>query len=196
MQKIVQNVNQLVHIIQSVDTHKIRIIGISGFGGSGKSTLSHQLAPLLPHAEIISFDDFIIDSTDTKLDGWANFDRNRLIDQVLIPITNDIQVSYNVFDWKKNNSVGKRTLQNGTKTFIIEGVGLFHPLLMRYFSSSIWVDISLNTATQQGVARDHKLGIENQGSWDNVWRPNEELFVSMYHPQDVATILFRQDSEM
>lgn len=67
-------------------TPKSIVIGIEGFGGSGKSTVAAKLAELLGSAYVIGIDDFIVKEkvNEPSWDKGA-FDRDRLEKQVLIP---------------------------------------------------------------------------------------------------------------
>lgn len=62
------------------------IIGVEGFGGSGKTTLSKQLMDAFSNAYTIHLDDFIVKSR-LKEPAWDTsvFDHARLERQVLKP---------------------------------------------------------------------------------------------------------------
>ncbi len=75
------SLSELVRTI--AEMRKPAIIAVSGYGGSGKTSLAHALQERLDSAGVISMDDFII--KDKMLHGsWTKaFDRQRLKAHVL-----------------------------------------------------------------------------------------------------------------
>ena len=88
-------------IKQSAKTQKPIIVGIEGFGGSGKTTLANKLSSALGNAYVVNIDGFIVKEklTEPSWDKGA-FDRDRLERQVLIPAANGHPISYQELIWE------------------------------------------------------------------------------------------------
>ncbi len=75
----ITSVNKLVEAIRErTQVAPYFIIAISGFGGSGKSTLSKQLAQILNDTTIISVDDFSLHRQAARTQAWESLDWDRL----------------------------------------------------------------------------------------------------------------------
>ncbi|MGA7607456.1 MAG: hypothetical protein WCA79_16180 [Anaerolineales bacterium] len=70
---------------------KTFLIGIDGVGGAGKTTLSEYLKENLAGVSIVQLDDFY--SPELK-----RADRNRVLEQVLLPLENNADAKYQIFD--------------------------------------------------------------------------------------------------
>ena len=135
------------------------IIAISGFGGAGKSTFANSLGNEMD-IPIIRVDSFFLGFDITNYSKWKCFDFARLENEVCLPLLKgNKQISYSEFDWE-NNSSGKMNKIVHRGKIIIEGVGLFRPELINYFSHDQY--------------------------WDGIWRRNDEEYWSIYKPKEIA----------
>ncbi len=127
-------------IIEKVNTlPKPIIIGVSGFGGSGKSTFALELGKKV-QAPVIGVDSFFKSNAHAGCNFWDVVDFERLRKEVLEPFGLGGQdITYRNFDWATNR-LGKEVHLSHNGIVIIEGVGLFRPALMKYFSCTIWID--------------------------------------------------------
>lgn len=157
------------------------LITVSGFGGSGKSTLSQKLKENLKEAEIISIDDFIIDRLSQRSDDWLGFDRERFRTQILKPAVNGFPFVWDEYNWKENKIIGKKKIDILPKYLILEGCSLLHPNLMSYYDFAIWIDMPLKKATERGAARDRSWGLDHDDLWKKLWMANELDFFNKYH---------------
>lgn len=157
------------------------VIGISGYGGSGKSTLARALSGALD-ACVVSIDEFGTAGAMQRSSDWSGLDRQRLIDQVLAPIrTGARTIGYDSCDdwrtWHTNRV--ERTVGN---VLILEGIGIFHPTLLPFLDHTIWLDVDLDTATAQGIARAQSRGQSEEHAWREIWAPNERDFDRRFTP--------------
>ena len=163
-----------------------KIIGVSGFGGSGKSSLAREIGQVLD-ASVIGVDSFQKNRIDNEYSLWGIMDYSRLEREVLIPfLSGATTIQYGHFDWVENNIEEMREVSNAD-TLIIEGVGLFRPELMKYFSYTIWVDCPLEESIARGKKRDREEHHNPQDElWDAIWRKNDTQYYETYKPQEVA----------
>lgn len=167
------------------------IIAVSGFGGSGKSTLAQKLKEKLSDAEIVSIDDFIIDRLSQRSADWIGFDWERYINQILVPTINGKSLVWDEYNWKENKIIRIKRIDKLPKYLIVEGCGLLRPDLVQYYDFSIWIDMPLDLATERGAARDRGWGLDHDNLWNNLWKPNEEDFFNKYHPEKLASFVYK-----
>jgi uridine kinase len=165
---------------------KPAIIAVSGFGGSGKSTLANQIAQLL-HAPVICIDSFIKQDKPEIYKNWEIMDYDRFKDDVLMPFykgQNPITFAHTRWDTDKEHH---QISINHNGILVIEGVGLFQPTLMTYYSYSIWVDVPLEEAARRGKKRDRETYNRPQDEkWDGLWKDNDRQFYEKYQPNLLA----------
>jgi len=103
-------------IAASTPVNGIRIVGVDGPSGSGKSWLAARLSAALS-APIIEIDDFV--SWDSFAGWWPRFDA-----QVLTPLLDGRDAVYQARDWTDwyGSSLGGWKTQTWTSTLIVEGV--------------------------------------------------------------------------
>src|SRR5579863_3054482 len=128
------------------------IIAISGFGGSGKTTLAAKLKEALGNAQIVSIDSFSTHEWHRSAD-WDNFDRERFTREVLEPTrANNFPLSFVHEPWPGNP---EETITIPTAGYlIVEGCSIFHPDLLEYYDLKIWINCPLETATKRAMWRD------------------------------------------
>jgi uridine kinase len=167
------------------------VVGISGFGGAGKSTLADALAAVIPGAGVVPGDEFMIARPcATRSDDWSCIDRPRLQSQVLGPAQRGEVVRFQVFDWE-SQALGPWVSLDGATAVIVEGLGLFHPELVSFFDLRVWVDVDLATATAQGLWRDtHVWNNPERELWEDVWEPNDADFFRRFRPDRAADVLY------
>lgn len=165
------------------------IIAVSGFGGAGKSTVANKLAATLL-APVVCVDQFGIDRTIEDYTHWKGMDFERLEKEILIPFyKGENPVSYGHWDHGVNDIV-KNVEVPHSGILIIEGVGLFRPELLKYFSYKIWIDCPQDIANARGKKRDREVHKNPQDEkWDGPWKRNDEEYFNTYKPKDVADFI-------
>ena len=139
------------------------VIGISGYGGSGKSTFARDLSSQILDSFVIGVDQYYVLEKDALDDNWDCFDRSLMRGEV-------------------QRHLGR------AKLIICEGVGIFHPDTADQFSIRIWVDLDLETATSRGMKRDREVQGQNHDHlWREIWEPNERRFEAKHDPRSKAT---------
>ena len=146
----------------------IRIVGIDGPSGSGKSHLARGLADVLK-APIIEVDDFV--SWDDFAGWWPRFDT-----QVFTPLLRGEDAHYQARDWTNwyGNTLGGWKTQPWTPTMIFEGVTCTRRETIGRLAYTIWVEAPAPMRLARGLARDRSFaGAERL--WQK-WMAEEEQF--------------------
>ncbi len=166
---------------------KPTLIGVSGFGGSGKSSIAKKLGELL-NAPVVGVDSFQKKGAfDTSYSLWNIMDYARLEKEICIPfLRKDKAIRYEHFNAKDEMISETREIQNNG-ILIIEGVGLFRPELAKYFTVKIWVDCPIEEAIARGKKRDREeYGNPTDELWDGVWRKNDLEYYETFKPAELA----------
>jgi uridine kinase len=170
--------------------HDRRItIGVSGYGGAGKSTIARRLEALLPQSYRLRGDDFLDPArSHLRSRDWNGFERERLVDTVLRPFRDGRPCTFRRFDWSAGY-LGPSEKLPETPIMIVDAVGLFHPITQPFIDLAVWVDVDAATAMARGKQRDRELGRDHDHLWDGVWAPNDADFDECFAPRDRADIL-------
>ncbi len=173
-------------ILNSSNGHRPVLIGVEGFGGSGKTTFAEKLKEALGSAYIINIDDFIIKDK-LALPSWDKgaFDRKRLEKQVLIPAAGGKTIRYQKLIWETDTLNEPSTVPE-VDYLIVEGISSYHPDIAHHYDYKIWVDTPIDVAKARGKARD--AGNENADKWD-MWANNDLIYQQKYHPEQRADFI-------
>ena len=179
------NLEQLVRSFSSIPKkQKTFLIGIDGCGGSGKSTLANKLKKDCSDVTIVHMDDFYLPSSqrikahpDKKPIG-ADFDWERMLKDVIEPLSRNKEGCYQRYDWKKDNLSEWHTVPVGG-IVIIEGVYSLRNELVDEYDYTIWVDCPRGTRLSRGLERD---GEGARDMWENNWMISEDLYVEEHKP--------------
>lgn len=155
------------------------VIAIDGRCGAGKSTLAACLADALS-ATVIHADDFFLrpeQRTEARFaEPGGNMDRERLMEEVLIPLSHGIPFTYRPFDCHT------LALKAPVEVFpspitVVEGSYTCHPELWKYYDLHIFMDIDPQTQLSRIEARS---GSDAVRRFAERWIPLEERYFSAY----------------
>ncbi|XIG78162.1 hypothetical protein C1N81_36325 [Streptomyces sp. SGAir0957] len=139
----------------------VRLVGIDGHAGSGKSTFAARLAEALGGAPVLRLDDI---ASHDALFAWTD----RLREQVLTPLSRGDAAHYESYDWHARRFGAVRELPPAG-VILVEGVGAGRRALRPSLARLVWMDLPRETAWARGRARD---GAAQEGFWDG-WIPAE-----------------------
>ncbi|MEU6394423.1 AAA family ATPase [Streptomyces sp. NPDC046939] len=139
----------------------VRLVGIDGHAGSGKSTFATRLAEALGGAPVLRLDDL---ASHDALFAWTD----RLREQVLVPLSRGDAAHYETYDWHARRFDAVRVLAPAD-VVLVEGVGAGRRALRPSLARLLWMDMPPETAWARGRARD---GAAQESFWDG-WIPAE-----------------------
>ncbi|MEV5355908.1 hypothetical protein [Streptomyces sp. NPDC052693] len=158
----------------------VRLVGIDGHAGSGKTTFSGELARALGGAPVLRLDD--IASHDALFD-WTG----RLLEQVIEPLARGRTAHYSPYDWRARRFGPPRPLPPAP-VLLLEGVGAGRRALRPRLALLLWLDLPREEAWARGRFRD---GEEQREFW-NGWVPAERRHFAEDPSRPFADVLVRQ----
>ncbi len=171
-------IDNLLLKINDLPKKETLLIAVDGRGGSGKSTLAQHLLQKLPNSIIIHVDDIVYPMDKEH--------RQRLRDLVIIPLKNNKQGKYQIYDHKIQKFTDWREIQPG-HIIIIDGVSTLHDDLYKYFDFKIWIECPAEIGLKRGTARELiKQGVDTSRQWIEKYLPEEEKYVKEQKPKEKA----------
>ncbi|MGK5691856.1 uridine kinase family protein [Streptomyces sp. URMC 128] len=158
----------------------VRLIGVDGHAGSGKTTFAGQLAVALGGAPVLRLDDI---ATHDELFDWTG----RLLDQVIAPLAQGRTARYAPYDWRARRFGAPRPLPPAP-VVLVEGVGAGRRALRPHLALLLWMELPREEAWARGRSRD---GEEQREFWD-AWVPAERRHFAEDPSRPFADLLVRQ----
>ncbi|MGR6969169.1 uridine kinase family protein [Streptomyces cynarae] len=145
----------------------VRLVGVDGHAGSGKSTFAAHLAAALGGAPVLHLDDI---ATHEELFSWTD----RLLREVIEPLGHGRTAHYRPYDWHARRFGPARALPPAP-VILIEGVGAGRRALRPHLARLLWMDLAREEAWTRGRARD---GEEQRAFWDGWVEAERRHFVA------------------
>lgn len=161
----------------------VRLVGIDGHAGSGKSTFAARLAEALGGAPVLRLDDI---ASHDALFAWTD----RLRTQVLAPLSRGATARYETYDWNARRFTAERELPPAD-VVLVEGVGAGRAEVRPELALLVWLDMPEETAWARGRARD---GEAQRTFWDG-WIPAERRHFKENPSLPFAHLLVRECPE-
>ncbi|MFD7437114.1 uridine kinase [Streptomyces sp. NPDC059861] len=133
----------------------VRLIGVDGHAGSGKTTFAGQLADALGGAPVLHLDDI---ASHDELFAWTE----RLVDQVIEPFGRGETAHYTPYDWRARRFGPPRPLPPAP-VVLLDGVGAGRRALRPCLAHLLWLEFPHEDAWARGQLRD---GEEQREFWD------------------------------
>lgn len=157
------------------------IIGVDGCGGAGKSTFAGVLSELLNDCAVIHTDDFA--SWEVPLDWYP-----RLLEQVLVPLSENLPARFQRYDWPTSRLAEWRTVF--PQPFVVmEGVSATREEFKPFLAFSIYVETDRETCLGRGLRRD---GEETKQKWLG-WMRHEDAYLERDDPISSADLIISGD---
>ncbi|MFD9006626.1 uridine kinase [Streptomyces sp. NPDC059582] len=158
----------------------VRLIGIDGHAGSGKSTFAGQLADALGGAPVLHLDDI---AGHDELFAWTG----RLAAQVIEPLSRGETARYTPYDWHARRFGPPRPLPPAP-VILVEGVGAGRRALRPWLAHLLWMELPREESWARGRSRD---GEEQRNFWDG-WVRAERRHFAEDPSRPFADLLVRQ----
>lgn len=157
---------------------RVRLIGIDGCGGAGKTTFATRLSHLLGDVPIVHTDDFA--SHDVPLEWWPTMLRD-----VIEPLLRGESASYQPYNWVNRRRAHDTITVEPKGVVIIEGVGATRQAWRDRLALRIWIDCPRDIRLARGIARD---GEDMRQFWLD-WMKAEDAYVESEQPQLHADVV-------
>ncbi|MBM7830906.1 uridine kinase [Agromyces cerinus] len=188
-----RSVGDVVAAIDSVGARRAgrrMVVGVSGFGGAGKSTLARALVGEIDGAVRLRGDDFLEPArSHHRSPDWDGVERHRIRDEVLDPFLAGRPAAFRRYDWSARELGAPERLEPAD-VLVLDAVGIFHPDLDGFLDLRVWVDVDLEEATRRGMARDAAEGRLHEEFWRDIWVPNERDFAAAFDPRGHADLWY------
>ncbi|MFS4093216.1 uridine kinase [Streptomyces sp. AF1A] len=161
----------------------VRLIGVDGHAGSGKSTFAGRLAAALGGAPVLHLDDI---ADHERLFAWTD----RLLTQVIRPLSRGESASYTPYDWRARTFGPPRPLPPAP-VVLIEGVGAGRRELRPHLARLLWMELPRAESWARGRRRD---GEEQRDFWDG-WVAAERAHFAADPSRPHADLLVVQKRE-
>ncbi|GHD94400.1 uridine kinase family protein [Streptomyces naganishii] len=158
----------------------VRLVGVDGHAGSGKSTFAGELARALDGAPVVHLDDV---SGHDELFAWEG----RLLAEVIEPLAHGRTAHCPVYDWHARRFGPPRPVPPAP-VVLVEGVGAGRRALRPYLAHLLWMELPRETAWRRGRSRD---GEEQREFWDG-WVEAELRHFGEDPSRPHADLLIRQ----
>ncbi|MFF3248602.1 uridine kinase [Streptomyces sp. NPDC002870] len=162
----------------------VRLIGIDGHAGSGKSTFAARLAAAVgDDVPVLHLDDL---ATHEELFAWTD----RMLTQVIDPLAHGRRAHYDPYDWNLRRFGPPHALEPAP-VVLIEGVGAGRRALRPYLALLLWMERDAEESWQRGRQRD---GSGLSAFWDG-WTMAETRHFAADPSRPFADALVRECHE-
>ncbi|MEU9470017.1 hypothetical protein AB0D78_26015 [Streptomyces avermitilis] len=135
----------------------VRLVGVDGHAGSGKSTFAGQLAAALDGAPVLHLDDI---ATHEELFAWTD----RLLREVVAPLGRGEPAHYRPYNWHARDFDPARTLPPAP-VILVEGVGAGRRALRPHLARLLWMELPPEASWTRGRERDGEAQREFWAGW-------------------------------
>ena len=179
---------QADQIIAQVKTEQIPfLIGIDGRCAAGKTTISEILSRKTGWP-VVHLDDFFLRPEQRTPERYAepggNVDRERLLEEVMIPLEQHKAVTFQKFDCSCMK-LGEAVSIPKADVIVFEGSYALHPELRDHYHLRVFLDVDPRDQLERIEARSGK---EKRAVFEARWIPLEETYFSFYQVASCADL--------
>jgi len=165
------------------------LIAIDGRCASGKTTLAARLEELCGCA-VVHMDEFFLRPEQRTLERYAepggNVDRERFLEEVLLPFGRGEPVAYRPFDCG-TQSLREPVLLRKTPVTVVEGSYSCHPDLLEYYDLRVFLTVEPEEQQKRIVARE---GEDYAQVFREKWIPLEERYFAAFEAEKRCELTF------
>ncbi len=182
--------NELFEITGKLLKEKGRlVVAIDGRCGSGKTTLGKKLAERFG-GNLISADDFFLQGFQRTAKRLAeiggNLDRERLISEVLEPLSRCEDFSYRPFVCH-SMCLGKAVEIKDNLFTVVEGSYSCHPDMIKYYDMTVFMSVDSRTQFERIAKRN---GVAFLEAFKEKWIPLEEKYFEAFGIAEASDYFF------
>ncbi|MEW2296847.1 hypothetical protein ABZ719_29810 [Streptomyces sp. NPDC006743] len=159
----------------------VRLVGVDGHAGSGKSTFTARLSVALGGAPVLHLDDV---SGHEELFAWDG----RLLTEVVAPLARGLTAHYAPYDWRARRFGPATRALAPAPVVLVEGVGAGRRALRPHLARLLWMELPREESWRRGRARD---GAEQREFWAD-WVEAERRHFAEDPSRPFADLLVRQ----
>ncbi len=167
------------------------VFAIDGRCASGKTTAAQEISPKL-NCTVFHADDFFLHPEQRTPERYAapggNFDRERFLNEVLLPAVNGETVNYRPFDCKAMEILDAQII-HPEKIIIVEGAYCCHPELWDFYDRRIFFTVS----PDEQISRIRKRNGDNAKMFFDRWIPLEERYFKEYGIEERCDLVFKNE---
>ena len=164
------------------------LVAIDGRCASGKTTLAGELSAVLG-CPVVHMDDFFLrpeQRTPERLaEPGGNLDRERFLEEVLLPLTAGKRVSYRPFVCK-TMSLGDPVEISPSSVVLIEGSYSCHPALRDFYHLRFFLSVDPAAQISRLLTRE---GADRLKAFEEKWIPMEETYIRECGVTDACVLL-------
>ncbi len=158
-------------------------LAVEGGSASGKSTLALLLSEIYD-CNVFHMDDFFLRPEQRTAERFAepggNVDRERFLEEVLLPLISGKPFTYRVFDCS-SMTLGESVKAVPKKLTVIEGAYSMHPELSDYYDFTVLLKVSKDLQRERIKKRNSPILAER---FFNEWIPLEEKYFSHFNVEE------------
>ena len=171
------------HIRELLNQKENITVAIDGRCAAGKTTLAAELQKTL-NCNVIHADSFFLRPEQRTPERYAtpgeNIDHERLLAEVLIPLSRGDAFCYSPFNCKTQSLDEKICVPKKAVT-VIEGSYCCHPSLADLYDLKVFLDVDEKTQKERILSRNP----DNFEMFFKKWIPLEELYISTFSGRKV-----------
>lgn len=179
-------------ILSRIDDLGSGIVAIDGPSASGKSTLA-DLLRFVYGCPVVHMDDFFLPrerATNARLrEIGGNLDRERFLEEVVLPLKAGKEAAYHVFDCSKQALAQTRKIPP-SPLVVVEGVYSLHPLFWDLYSLRVFLDVAFLEKIRRIFRRNGK-NVALSFRHLRRWLPLEDRYFRALHLAERADLLIR-----
>lgn len=187
LQNITKNI--LTEIYKLQKEKNLLLIAIDGRCASGKTTLAQSLFEQCD-CNVIPTDHFFLRpeqrTSERYQEAGGNLDRERFLEEVLVPLSHSKSFAYRPYDCHKQKLVDPIFIEPKTIN-LIEGSYSCHPALKGFYDLTIFLTVDEIEQMRRIQIRNGK---DNAVMFQKKWIPLEEHYFSTYQIQEQCDLYF------
>lgn len=164
------------------------LIAIDGGSASGKSTISLLLEQIYD-CNVFHVDDFFLQPSQRTQERLkeigGNFDKERLLKEIIIPFKNGEKVCYKKFNCS-TQTLGEKIFTEQKNVNVIEGVYSMHPDLKSYYDFSVFLKISPSLQKRRINQRNSPIFANK---YLTEWIPLENKYFDKYNIESSCNLI-------